>query len=55
MVKDDASKYVKLYKATEATAAVVSDCLMDWFATFGICYYWVSDQGTHGFNLMKDP
>ena len=47
VVKDDASKYVKLYPTAEATAEVVAECLMDWFATFGISYFWVSDQGTH--------
>lgn len=33
----------------------VTDALMDWFAAFGTCWKWVSDQGTHfKKEVMKD-
>ncbi|KAF0701909.1 hypothetical protein AaE_016249, partial [Aphanomyces astaci] len=38
---------VWLFPAPEATATFVKDCLLQWFAVFGVCYEWVSDQGTH--------
>ncbi|KAF0774600.1 hypothetical protein AaE_001700 [Aphanomyces astaci] len=47
VVKCDASKTVWLFPAKEATALFVKQCLLQWFAVFGICYEWVSDQGTH--------
>ncbi|KAF0702604.1 hypothetical protein As57867_007742, partial [Aphanomyces stellatus] len=47
VVKCDASKMVWLFPAPEATATFVKDCLLQWFAVFGVCYEWVSDQGTH--------
>ncbi|KAF0684411.1 Aste57867_23606 [Aphanomyces stellatus] len=47
VVKCDTSKMVWLFPAPEATATFVKDCLLQWFAVFGVCYEWVSDQGTH--------
>ncbi|KAF0747467.1 hypothetical protein AaE_007718 [Aphanomyces astaci] len=38
---------VWLLPAPEATATFVKDCLLQWFAVFGVCNEWVSDQGTH--------
>ncbi|KAH7462147.1 Gag-Pol polyprotein [Phytophthora ramorum] len=47
VLKDDFSKLVWLFPSMEATSVVTYNALMDWFATFGICYNWVSDQGNH--------
>ncbi|KAF0721721.1 hypothetical protein Ae201684_018961 [Aphanomyces euteiches] len=47
VIKCDASKLVWLFPTPEATATFVKHCLLQWFAVFGICYDWVSDQGTH--------
>jgi hypothetical protein len=47
VVKDDASKLVWLFPTKDATAVFVKQCLLQWFAVFGVCYEWVSDQGTH--------
>lgn len=47
VIKDDASHFVRLHLCTTADAATTYDALMDWFTLFGVCYNWVSDQGTH--------
>ena len=47
VIKDDASKLVWLFPTPDPTAVFVKHCLLQWFAIFGICYDWVSDQGTH--------
>ncbi|ETO66354.1 hypothetical protein F444_16481 [Phytophthora nicotianae P1976] len=47
VIKDDASKFVWLMPTDAATADNTFDFLMDWFACFGVCRFWVSDQGTH--------
>ncbi|KAF0702603.1 hypothetical protein AaE_015828 [Aphanomyces astaci] len=47
VIKCDASKLVWLFPSMEATAVFTKDCLLQWFAVFGVCYEWVSDQGTH--------
>ncbi|GMF32353.1 unnamed protein product [Phytophthora fragariaefolia] len=52
VVKDDASHYVWLIPTVAATADLTIDALLDWFAAFGICRAWVSDQGTHFKNLV---
>ncbi|ETV97426.1 hypothetical protein H310_09756 [Aphanomyces invadans] len=47
VIKCDASRMVWLFPTKESTAVFVKQCLLQWFAVFGICYEWVSDQGTH--------
>ncbi|KAF0739334.1 hypothetical protein Ae201684_004903 [Aphanomyces euteiches] len=47
VIKCDTSKLVWLFPTPEATATFVKHCLLQSFAVFGICYDWVSDQGTH--------
>ncbi|KAF4128260.1 Integrase core domain [Phytophthora infestans] len=47
VIKDDASKFVWFLAVPDATAEMTYSCLMEWFATFGVCSTWVSDQGTH--------
>ena len=47
VIKDDASKMVWFFPTVTATAVCVKQCLLQWFAVFGVCYEWVSDQGTH--------
>ncbi len=47
VIRDDMSGFVKLYPAGSADAETTAACLMDWFATFGVCHTWVSDQGSH--------
>jgi hypothetical protein len=47
VVKDDASKYVRLFPCKDPDASAVFNCLLDWFAVFGICYTWITDQGSH--------
>jgi transposase InsO family protein len=47
VIKCDASKMVWLFPTADATATFVKQSLLQWFAVFGICYEWVSDQGTH--------
>ena len=47
VVRDDMSGFVKLYPAATADAQTTAASLMDWFATFGVCHTWVSDQGSH--------
>jgi hypothetical protein len=47
VLKHDTSKYVWIKPCRGADAITVYDCLMEWFAAFGICYTWVSDQGSH--------
>lgn len=46
-IKDDASRFVWFFAVPDATAETTYSCLMEWFATFGVCSTWVSDQGTH--------
>ena len=52
VVKDDASKYVRLKVVSEADALITREVLLEWFASFGICYRWVSDQGSHFKNTV---
>ncbi|KAG3112220.1 hypothetical protein PI124_g10787 [Phytophthora idaei] len=47
VIKDDASKFVWFFAVPDATADTAYNCLMEWFAVFGGCLTWVSDQGTH--------
>ncbi|OWZ18122.1 hypothetical protein PHMEG_0007837 [Phytophthora megakarya] len=47
VIKDDASKFVWFFSVADATAETTYVRLMEWFATFGVCLAWVSDQGTH--------
>jgi Integrase core domain/Chromo (CHRromatin Organisation MOdifier) domain len=55
VIKDDASKFVWLLPARKADSATVADALLQWFASFGVCTTWVSDQGTHFLNsTIKD-
>jgi transposase InsO family protein len=55
VIKDDASKFVWLLPAKSADSGFVADSLIQWFASFGVCHYWVSDQGTHFKNqLIED-
>nr|CCA21784.1 chromodomain protein putative [Albugo laibachii Nc14] len=52
VLKDDASKYVWLKAGAEADALTTRELLLDWFASFRICYRWVSDQGSHFKNTV---
>ncbi|KAG2830114.1 hypothetical protein PC129_g9257 [Phytophthora cactorum] len=47
VIKGDASKFVWFFAVPDATADTTYNCLMEWFAVFGVCLTWVSDQGTH--------
>ncbi|GMF09609.1 unnamed protein product [Phytophthora lilii] len=47
LIKDDASKFVWLIPSQTADAGTTFIVLLDWFASFGVCRSWVSDQGTH--------
>ncbi|KAJ8527394.1 hypothetical protein ON010_g14869 [Phytophthora cinnamomi] len=47
VIKDDASNYVRLVPSIAADADTTYNALLDWFASFGVCRTWVSDQGTH--------
>lgn len=47
VIKDDASKFVWLLPCDAANAENTYNHLIDWFASFGVCRTWVSDQGTH--------
>jgi hypothetical protein len=47
VIKDDASKFVWLLPCEAADADCTYNHLLDWFASFGVCRSWVSDQGTH--------
>ncbi|KAI9905409.1 hypothetical protein PsorP6_013623 [Peronosclerospora sorghi] len=46
VVKDDASHFVMLFPCANAIAEATFDCLLEWFATFGLVKTWVTDQGT---------
>ncbi|KAF0700908.1 Aste57867_8594 [Aphanomyces stellatus] len=35
------------WESDVANAQVVARCLLQWFAVFGVCYHWVTDQGSH--------
>ncbi|KAK1945593.1 Pro-Pol polyprotein [Phytophthora citrophthora] len=52
VIKDDASKYVWLIPSMAADADTTFTALLDWFAPFGVCRSWVSDQGTHFKNAV---
>lgn len=45
--KDDASNFVWLYPCKSADTTNTYEGLLSWFSTFGICYTWDTDQGTH--------
>jgi hypothetical protein len=47
VLKDDASKFLWMLPAKAADSGFVADSLLQWFASFGVCHSWVSDQGTH--------
>nr|CCA15787.1 PREDICTED: GapPol polyproteinlike putative [Albugo laibachii Nc14] len=47
VIKDDALKYVCIMRSQKADAETTYLALMKWFGAFGVCYNWVSDQGTH--------
>ncbi|CDF38965.1 unnamed protein product [Chondrus crispus] len=47
VLKDDFSGYVWLRPTREADADTTAQALLDWFASFGVVYHWVSDRGTH--------
>ncbi|ETN16098.1 hypothetical protein PPTG_21866 [Phytophthora nicotianae INRA-310] len=47
VIKDDASKFVWLLPSEAADTEMRYNALIDWFASFGVCRTWVSDQGTH--------
>ena len=51
-MEDDASKYVWLRPCKTADAMAVYECLLEWFAAFGYCYTWVTDQGSHFKNTV---
>ncbi|GMF10761.1 unnamed protein product [Phytophthora lilii] len=52
VIKDDASKFVWLIRSKTADADTTFSALLDWFASFGVCRSWVSDQGTHFKNAV---
>ncbi|ETV90041.1 hypothetical protein H310_15126 [Aphanomyces invadans] len=45
--KDDFSQFKWLWATDVANEQVVARCLQQWFSVFGICYHWVSGQGSH--------
>ena len=47
VIKDDASKFVWLFPTKTTTANDTLNCLLEWFAVFGVSKNWVTDQGTH--------
>ncbi|POM64802.1 Chromodomain containing hypothetical protein putative [Phytophthora palmivora] len=54
VIKDDTSKFVWLMPTDAATADNTFECLMRWFAMFGVVRWWVSDQGTHFKNKVLE-
>ncbi|GMF51704.1 unnamed protein product [Phytophthora fragariaefolia] len=52
VVKDDATHFLRLYPCVIADADITYDCLMDWFATFGVVRTCVSDQGMYRKNVL---
>jgi hypothetical protein len=47
VIKDNLSLFVELIPCREVTAFVVAQALLDWYKTFGLDLYHVSDQITH--------
>ena len=52
VIKDDATNVVWFFPTADATAVFVKQCLLQWFAVFGVCYEWLSDQGAHSKNMV---
>ncbi|GMF65957.1 unnamed protein product [Phytophthora lilii] len=44
--------FVWLIPSKTADADTTFSALLNWFASFGVCRYWVSDQGTHFKNAV---
>ena len=47
VVRTDLSLFLELIPCREVTAFVVAQALLDWYKTFGLDLYHVSDQITH--------
>lgn len=52
VIVDNFSKFVRLTPAVSTDANTVVEALLDWFAAFGVCTYWVSDRGSHFKNQL---
>lgn len=47
VVKDDLSSYCWLYVCDNADSNTVVEALINWFATSGVSWKWIYDQGTY--------
>ena len=54
IMKDDLSTYTWLLPVKETDADTSADCLLKWFAAFGVVQTWVSDRGSHFKNKPMD-
>ncbi|KAH9100833.1 hypothetical protein Ae201684P_007025 [Aphanomyces euteiches] len=52
VAKDDFSQLKWFWETDVANAQVVARCLLQWFGVFGVCYHWVTDQGSHFKNAV---
>ena len=54
IIKDDASMYLWLQPASDATAEAAVKSLVSWFSAFGVVPTWISDRGSHFKNNLMD-
>eukprot|EP00171_Calliarthron_tuberculosum_P021396 IDg21396t1 len=47
ILKDDFSGYVWLLPTMDTDAETAAEALLNWFASFGVVYQWISDRGSH--------
>lgn len=52
ILKDDLSSYTWFYACENADSGTAAGTLLEWFAASGVCWKWVSDQGSHLKNEM---
>ena len=45
IIKDDLSSYTWLLPAKDTDGKTAAECLLKWFAAFGVVQTWVSDRG----------
>ena len=53
-IKDDLSSYTWLLPAKETDGKTSAECLLKWFAAFGVVQTWVSDRCSHFKNPLMD-
>ncbi|ETV74133.1 hypothetical protein H257_11098 [Aphanomyces astaci] len=47
VAKDEFSQFKWLWESDVVNAQDVARRLLQWFSVLGVCYHWVSDQGSH--------